>query len=125
MTDANPFTRQETEFMTKTTTTTKLDPRRPELLNCYCWNCPECGAQNFAFSEPLELTPDEKREHISEAEGIPLDCLNVEDDELNAVRFDSSPQFIECSNCELRFEAAAFEEWKLPVAGNVSDCQFD
>lgn len=95
--------------------TTQLDPRRPELLNCYAWNCPECGVQNVAFPEPLDLTPGEKREHVAQAEGIPLDCLNVDDEELAGVAFESSPRFIVCANCDLRFEAAPFQEWQLPV----------
>ncbi len=74
-----------------------------ELKGGYIWTCP-CGAVNACRAEELDLTPDEKRETMAEAEKCEISDIVLTDDELSKINFNTNPENVKCFNCGQNFE---------------------
>jgi hypothetical protein len=80
------------------------------LEEAYCWQCPQCGAENFCRSELLEISAAEKRVVMAKAEGIDVEEIILSDEELDAMPFACNPSKVKCFGCEIEYPVAEFSE---------------
>lgn len=75
-----------------------------ELKGGFIWNCPDCGAVNGCRAETLDLTIDEKRETMAQAEGCDIEDIVLTDEELENTNFNTNPEKVTCMNCDREYE---------------------
>ena len=92
---------------------TALEWPKVVLGPAYAWRCPDCGLQQFVHAEVLDLTSQEKRETIAQAEGIDVDEVVISEDTLEQLEITTSPTEVQCSNCSGIFKAEDFENVDL------------
>ena len=67
--------------------------------------CHDCGQENFTRAVSLDLTDEEKREMIAQAEGVDVDEVQIEDEVLRNLQVMASPEEVQCFNCSEVFES--------------------
>lgn len=75
------------------------DRQKVLLQSAYVWHCPDCGQENFTRAVSLDLTDDEKRETIAQAEGVDVDEVEIENEILRNLQLMASPEEVQCLNC--------------------------
>ena len=77
----------------------QADRQKVLLQSAYVWHCPDCGQENFTRAVSLDLTDDEKRQTIAQAEGVDVDEVDIEDEIIRNLQLMASPEEVQCLNC--------------------------
>ena len=95
------------EGMSKPMDTSRQPADRQKVLlqSAYWWMCPDCGQENFTRAVSLDLTDEEKREMIAQAEGVDVDEVEIEEEMLRNLQVMASPEEVQCFNCSEVFES--------------------
>lgn len=93
--------------MNKRTDISRQPANRQKVLlqPAYCWLCPDCGQVNFTQAVSLDLTDEEKREVIAQAEDVGIEEVDIEGEILRNLQVMASPEEVQCLNCSELFES--------------------
>lgn len=71
-----------------------------ELRPAYCWDCPDCGRENFVRGLVPELSSEDLEEMRNEHGIEPWDAGD----------FVAMPEIVKCIHCHIQFETEHFND---------------